>query len=96
MGLWDAGRGGEWLQNGCARAPRPPLAKRYEVHGSFYKSWLGHHPRRSGEAYWNQYWEAKFVSNNPIPQEFADLPELVDWFGPLLEAERRAQDESQS
>lgn len=68
----------------------------YEVHGSFYESWVGNHPRRSGEAYWNQYWEAKFVSNNPIPPGFADLPELVEWFVPLLEAERRVQDESQS
>lgn len=59
----------------------------FEVHGSFYESWLGNHPRRSGEAYWNQYLEAKFVSNNPIPQEFADLPDLVNWFRPLLEAE---------
>lgn len=60
----------------------------YEVHGSFHESWLGNHPRRSGEAYWNQYWEAKFIDKNPIPQGCADLPSLVNWFQPLFEAER--------
>ena len=60
----------------------------YEIHDSFYESWLGNHPRRSGEAYWNQYWEAKFVSDNPIPRDFGDLRSLVDWFKPLIEVER--------
>jgi hypothetical protein len=62
----------------------------YEVHTSFYKSWLGNHPRRSGEAYVNQYWEAKFIENNPIPSEATDLRDLADWFAPLFEAERKA------
>jgi hypothetical protein len=62
----------------------------YEVHTSFYESWLGNHPRRSGEAYMNQYWEAKFIEDNPIPSNAADLQELTDWFAPLFEAERNA------
>jgi hypothetical protein len=63
----------------------------YEVNTSFYDSWLGNHPRRSGEAYLNQYWEAKFIDNNPVPSEARDLRELTDWFEPLFEAERKAE-----
>jgi hypothetical protein len=59
----------------------------YEVHGSFYDSWLGNHPRRSGEAYWNQYWEAKFIDNHPVPRDTTNLSELVEWFKPLLDVE---------
>lgn len=62
----------------------------YEVHTSFYESWLGNHPRRSGEAYLNQYWEAKFIENNPIPSDATDLQDIADWFAPLFEVERRA------
>lgn len=62
----------------------------YEVHTSFYESWLGNHPRRSGEAYLNEYWEAKFIENNPIPSDATDLQDLTHWFAPLFEVERRA------
>jgi hypothetical protein len=58
----------------------------YEIHSNFYESWISKHPRRSGEAYWNQYMEAKFISNNPIPQN-AGFAELWDWYRPLLEVE---------
>jgi hypothetical protein len=60
----------------------------YEIHDSFYGSWLGNHPRRSGEAYFNQYIEAKFISDNPIPSNLEGLRELVDWFAPLRAAEQ--------
>jgi hypothetical protein len=63
----------------------------YEIHDSFYDSWLGNHPRRSGEAYRNQYWEAKFVDNNPVPRQITELSELVEWFEPLLEVETSAR-----
>ncbi len=45
----------------------------YEIHDSFYESWLGMHPRRSGEAYRNQFLEAKFLSDNPTPQYLLKL-----------------------
>src|SRR5207248_557195 len=60
----------------------------YEIHDSFYASFLARHPRRSIEAYWNQYFEARFISDNPVLEEFAAFDEMVDWFRPLLEAER--------
>ncbi|MDX6574524.1 MAG: hypothetical protein QOE96_477 [Blastocatellia bacterium] len=60
----------------------------YEVHENFYDSWIANHPRRTGEAYWNQYWEANFIENNPIPKE-ADFPELWAWFARLREVEER-------
>ncbi len=59
----------------------------YEIHDDFYSSWLAKHPRRSGEAYWDQYIEAAFIEDNPIPREFTSVGELIDWFEPLLEAE---------
>lgn len=50
----------------------------YETHSSFYDSWIANHPRRTGEAYINQYWNAQFIDNNPIPKNFA-FPELWAW-----------------
>ena len=58
------------------------------MHDSFYNSWLGKHPRRTGEAYFNQYIEAKFISDNPIPSDFHDLHELLAWYAPLRAAEQ--------
>lgn len=58
----------------------------YELHNSFYDSWIANHPRRTGEAYLNQYMEAKFISNNPIPKE-SSLQELWEWYGQFKIAE---------
>lgn len=58
----------------------------YETHSSFYDSWIANHPRRTGEAYINQYWNAQFIDNNPIPKEFA-FPELWAWFDRLKKVE---------
>lgn len=63
----------------------------YEIHDSFYNSFLAKHPRRSGEAYWNQYIEAKFISDNPIPKDIKKLDDLVKWFSPLLNFEKSKQ-----
>lgn len=63
----------------------------YEIHGSFYDSWLARHPRRSGEAYWNQYYEGKFITNNSIPRDFKTIRELVAWFKPLFDVENRGE-----
>ena len=58
----------------------------YEVAADFYDSWIANHPRRTGEAYLNQYLEAKFVENNPIPRSL-DFPELWVWYGQFKDAE---------
>lgn len=60
----------------------------YDIFESYYDSWLANHPRRSIEAYWNQYWEAKFVSNNTVPERFTDFKEMAEWFNPLFQAEK--------
>lgn len=58
----------------------------YDIVESFFDSWAAHHPRRTGEAYWQQYMEAQFIADNPVPR-YISLEELVDWFQPLLGAE---------
>lgn len=61
----------------------------YEIHTSFYDSWIANHPRRTLEAFVHQYLEAQFIAENPVPQNSASVEELVAWFDQLLEAERR-------
>lgn len=58
----------------------------YKTHSSFYNSWISNHPRRTGEAYINQYWHGKFIDNHPIPKELSFL-DLWDWFEPLKQVE---------
>ena len=60
----------------------------YEIGESFWDSWSANHPRRSLEAFINQYLEAKFIENNQVPDDFATIDELVAWFEPLFAAER--------
>ena len=64
----------------------------YEIHTDFYDSWIANHPRRTGEAYWNQYMEAAFIDNNPVARPNT-LQELWRWFGPLIAAERAANEQ---
>ena len=59
----------------------------YEVRSDFYDSWIADHPRRTGEAYINQYIEAKFIDQNAIPRDL-DFPELWEWYTQFKEAER--------
>lgn len=61
----------------------------YDVLYSFYDSFLAKHPRRSIEAHWNQYYEAKFIENNTVPNDFKSFDELATWFKPLFEAEKK-------
>lgn len=61
----------------------------YEIHSSFYDSWIANHPRRTGEAYINQYLYARFINNNPIPREFG-FNELWEWYERFKQASRRA------
>jgi hypothetical protein len=58
----------------------------YEIQSDFYDSWIANHPRRTGEAYINQYLETKFIHNNPIPRNL-DFPGLWDWFRRFTKAE---------
>ena len=60
----------------------------YEIHSSFYDSWIANHPRRTGEAYINQYLNTQFINNNPIPRH-VDFQELLEWYEPLKEAEEK-------
>jgi hypothetical protein len=57
-----------------------------DVSSDFYESWIAHHPRRTGEAFLNQYMEGKFIENNPLPKE-AGFAELWDWYSRLQEIE---------
>jgi hypothetical protein len=61
----------------------------YEVHSSFFDSWIANHPRRTGEAYWHQYVEAKWIHPNPVPQG-GSLEDLVKWFAELRAAEKQS------
>lgn len=63
----------------------------YDVHKSLFDSWLMKHPRRSGEAWSNQYLDARFIDDNPVPIG-VDLKELAAWFRPLFGAEEQARD----
>jgi len=47
----------------------------YRVENSFYDSWIANHPRRTGEAYINQFLNAQFIENNPLPKS-ASFEEL--------------------
>ena len=58
----------------------------YEIHADFFDSWIANHPRRTGEAYWDQYMEAAFIENNPVTRT-KRLDELWRWFEPLVQAE---------
>lgn len=40
----------------------------YEVHNDFFDSWISKHPRRTLDAYYQQYWMAKSLDYNPIPR----------------------------
>jgi len=46
------------------------------------------HPRRTGEAYASQFWDAQFITENPVPRGVGTLAELIGWFEPLFEVER--------
>ncbi|MGH9044786.1 MAG: hypothetical protein ACRDVP_08160, partial [Acidimicrobiales bacterium] len=64
----------------------------YDVFDSFFGSWMANHPRRTGEAYISQYWDAQFISEHPVPCRTETLADLVEWFEPLLQVEREQRD----
>jgi len=61
----------------------------YEIHGSFFDSWMARHPRRTCEAFFNQYVEGNFIEDNPIPRDVNTVQGLAGWSEPLFAAERR-------
>ncbi|MFA7331950.1 MAG: hypothetical protein WC326_12850 [Candidatus Delongbacteria bacterium] len=61
----------------------------YRVHSSFYDSWISKHPRRTGEAYIDQFIDAMFIEDNPIPRGLS-FTGLWDWFQPLSDVEFEA------
>jgi len=61
----------------------------YDVFSSFHDSFLAMHPRRSIEAFQNQYRDAMFIENNPAPLD-VDLAALHSWYSRLISAERAA------
>lgn len=67
----------------------------YEIDKSFYDSWIAYHPRRTGEAWWNQYLECKFLEDNPIPRELS-FEELWNWYRQFKPAEDRRRAEAAS
>lgn len=62
----------------------------YEVYKDFYESWIVNHPRRTGEAWWNQYMESLYIEDNPLPSD-TPFPLLWQWFKSLLDAENYAK-----
>ena len=58
----------------------------YDITDNFYASWLANHPRRTGEAYINQYIDNQPIETNPIPLDYS-FPKLRDWFDKLAEVE---------
>ena len=58
----------------------------YQIQNDFYKSWIANHPRRTGEAHKNQFFESKFIDNNPLPNT-ASFNELWSWYDRLQKYE---------
>ena len=60
----------------------------YRICATFSESFLAIHPRRSIEAFLNQYIHARFLEGNRVI-EATTLDELHEWFRPLVEVEQR-------
>lgn len=61
----------------------------YDVFGDFHDSFIAKHPRRSIEAFQNQYLDANFIEDNAAPRG-VDLATLHAWHEQLVQAERSA------
>ncbi len=59
----------------------------YDIHNDFFDSWIAKHPRRTGEAFYNQYMLGKIIEDNPIPKK-ETLIEIWNWIQELLKVER--------
>ena len=58
----------------------------YSVASNFYESWIANHPRRTGEAYINQFLRAQFIESNPLPRS-CDFEALWKWYDKLQKVE---------
>jgi hypothetical protein len=58
----------------------------FKIENNFYNSWIANHPRRTYEAYQNQYMNAMFIENNSIPRD-ADFEQLWEWYDKLQDVE---------
>ena len=58
----------------------------YQVQSDFYNSWIANHPRRTGEAYVNQFFLSQYIENNPLPKS-ANFKELRAWYDRLQKYE---------
>ena len=56
------------------------------VYGDIFECFALRHPRRSGEAYVEQYFNAQFIPDN-LPPRTKNLDELWNWFEGLINAE---------
>jgi len=59
----------------------------YDAIDDFFDSWIALHPRRSGEAYFSQFIEAKFIEPNPVPRDYEDLATTIEWYQHLTRYE---------
>lgn len=58
----------------------------YTIKNNFYDSWIAKHPRRTGEAYLNQFINVRYITDNPLPQN-ANFNDLWEWFERLYKVE---------
>lgn len=63
----------------------------YELQNNFYDSWIANHPRRTGEAHLSQFYEGKFIDNNPIPRHL-NFSDLWKWYEQFKKAENTHTD----
>lgn len=67
------------------RATWQPLihTHHYDVSSSYFDSWLARHPRRAIDQFVEQFLEAQFIDDHPVPREASGFDELWDWFDRL-------------
>ena len=65
----------------------------YEVRKSLYESYIGRFPRRSAEAFWAQFMDARFIDGIEYPKD-ASWENLRKFYSPLLEEENTDIEES--
>jgi hypothetical protein len=58
----------------------------YRVKRSILDSWIYTQPRRTGEAWWAQFLNAKWITPNRVPL-FDRLEDLWEWYAPLIDKE---------
>lgn len=65
----------------------------YDYRKDFFESSLALYPRRTDEAFFCHCLpitpDEAFVENNPVPQNFATLQEMWDWYDHLIEKEEK-------